>query len=108
MKYINENKPILENSITEEVLFNKSGIETSNQKEKIFAKTVVDKGFQSYYIRTYQDTPFDPLGPYARREVFQDTKMQRVSKNTFDFYLMYLKSHNSIYMTKVQRGFLND
>lgn len=93
---------------SETTYFDKIGEITSNPKEKNFAKVVVDKGRASYYIRTYQNMPYDPLGAYSRREIFQDTKMDRVSKNTFDFYIMYLKSNNSIYMTKAQRGFIND
>jgi hypothetical protein len=48
------------------------------------------------------------MGPYSRRGRTLDTKMKRVSKNTFDFYMTYLKTNNSIYLTKAQRGFLND
>lgn len=98
----------LPKSPVETTYFDKVGEITSNLKEKNFAKVVVDKGRESYYIRTYQNMPYDPLGAYSRREIFEDTKMHRVSKNTFDFYIMYLKSNNSMYMTRAQRGFIND
>lgn len=103
-----ENNLQIKKEVSETTYFDKVGQETSNLKEKNFAKVVVDKGRASYYIRTYQNMPYDPLGAYSRREIFEDTKMDRVSKNTFDFYLMYLKSNNSIYMTRAQRGFIND
>jgi|TARA_B100000085_G_scaffold284494_1_gene317742 hypothetical protein len=63
---------------------------------------------ENYYIRIYQSTPFDPMGPYGRRERNLDTQMKKVSRNTFDFYVTYLKTNNSIYLTKASRGFLND
>ena len=100
MKYVSDSKPLPQKQI-QTVLFDKVGAETSNQKERNFAKVVVDGDSESYYIRTYQNMPYDPLGAYSRREIYEDTKMHRVSKNTFDFYIMYLKSNNSIYMTKI-------
>jgi hypothetical protein len=107
MKYVNDSLPLPKKEL-KITLFDKLGVETSNEKERNFAKVVVDADSESYYIRTYQSMPYDPLGAYSRREVYADTKMHRVSKNTFDFYIMYLKSNNSIYLTKAQRGFLND
>jgi hypothetical protein len=107
MKYVNDSKPLPQKQM-KTLLFDKLGTETSNQKERNFAKVVVDGDSESYYIRTYQNMPYDPLGAYSRREIYADTKMHKVSKNTFDFYIMYLKSNNSIYMTKAQRGFIND
>ncbi len=83
-------------------------ITPKNEKEKIYAKVLVSNGGKVYYIKTYQNSPFDPLGAYAKRESYLETKMSRVSKNTFDFYMMYLKTNNSIYMTKAQRNFIND
>lgn len=94
------------------VLFGRTGnvLETS-EKHKVPHYAKVLEGVDSkeiYYIRIYQSTPFDPMGPYGRRERNLDTQMKRVSKNTFDLYVTYLKTNNSIYLTKAQRGFLND
>ncbi len=61
-----------------------------------------------YFVRTHQNIPLDPLGPYGKRDRNLDTKMTRVSKNTFDFYVTYLKTNNSIYLTKATRGVMND
>ena len=96
--------------IITEIYFDKNAvsIEQVNNK-KIYAKVVYKNGNEnSFHIRTFQNVPYDPIGPYGKRESYIETKMKRVSKNTFDFYMMYLKTNNSIYMTKAQRGFLND
>lgn len=106
MKFINDG--VYEKDQKVETLFTRYGEETENNREKIYSKIIVNNGLTSYYIRAYQNLPYDPLGPYSRREIFRDTKMIKVSKNTFDFYMMYLKSNNSIYLTKTQRGLLND
>lgn len=92
----------------EEMLFNRNGVKTTNTKEKIYTKVIANNDALSYYIKTYQNSPFDPLGSYAKRENYVETKFKKVSKNTFDFYMMYLKTNNSIYMTRAQRSFIND
>lgn len=93
-------------------LFGKTGsILEDDERHKLphYAKIVqTSEGKESYYIRTYQSAPFDPMGPYGRRERNLDTTVKRVSRNTFDLYVTYLKTNNSIYLTKAQRGFLND
>ena len=48
------------------------------------------------------------MGTYAKREQYVESKLQNVSKATFDFYMMYLKTKNTIYMTRARRGLTND
>lgn len=85
--------------------------EQEYHKSMYYAKHVEplqEDGEVLYYARVYQGALFDPMGPYGRRQRDLDTQMRRVSKNTFDLYMTYLKTNNSIYLTKAQRGFLND
>jgi|TARA_B100000073_G_scaffold319433_1_gene298345 hypothetical protein len=94
------------------ILFGKTGnVLKEEEKHKLphYAKLIQNQeGKETHYIRIYQSTPFDPMGPYGRRERNLDTQIKRVSRNTFDMYMTYLKTNNSIYLTKAQRGFLND
>ena len=94
------------------VFFGRTGnILENDEKHKLphYAKLVhTTDGAETFFIRIYQSTPFDPMGPYGRRERNLDTQLKRVSKNTFDLYVTYLKTNNSIYLTRAQRGFLND
>lgn len=106
MEYVN--KSYIANDNKTEIYFNRYGQKIDNEKEKNYSKILVNGNSESYYIRTYQNMPYDPLGAYSRREIFRDTKMHKVSKNTFDFYMMYLGTNNSIYLTKAQRGLIND
>ena len=110
MRYIDD-KFLPENK-TKVTLFGKTGnVLSDEEKHRLphYAKLIQnDHGKVSYQIRIYQSAPFDPMGPYGRRERNLDTQLKRVSKNTFDFYVTYLKTNNSIYLTKAQRGFLND
>lgn len=109
MKYVNKHSYTQLSSVRE-VFFDKTGekLNPDNSSQKIYAKLVVKNGAEAYYISTYQGVLFDPLGANSRRENRVETSMKRVSKNTFDYYMIYLKTHNSIYMTKAQRGYLND
>lgn len=111
MMYINQN--FTKEPSIHETLFDKTGNQMNDdEKNKIthYAKRVenTDSDQLTHYIRIYQGIPLDPMGPYARRERVLETKMKRVSKNTFDLYLTYLKTNNSIYLTKAQRGMLNE
>ena len=114
MKYISQNSQFNQGKSDNKTLFFGRNGDSIPGEDSMriphYAKLVekVDSGVKTYFVRTHNSTLLDPSGPYAKRERNLDTKMQRVSKNTFDFYMTYLKTNNSIYMTKAQRGFLND
>ena len=92
---------------TDEILFGRTGQINTGKNEKVYAKVVSNGSNSAYYIKTYNNELFDPLGIYAKREHMLDTKFSRVEKPTFDFYMVYLKTNKSIYFTKAQRGFTN-
>ena len=107
MKYIDEYRNGV-NPRPEEYNFNKNAQKIDNPLEKSYAKIIEKNERISYYIRVHQSVPLDPMGTYGKRDKFIETKMKPASKSTFDFYMMYLKTKNSIYMTKARRGFTND
>lgn len=94
-----------------EQTFNKNGEDQTEQKESFFAKivgkSVGNKPSTCYYIRVHDSTLFDPTGTNSFRVKYLDTKMRKVSKTAFDYYMIYLKTKNSIYLTKAQRSFLD-
>lgn len=111
MRYVD--KTIIIDDPREEELFDRTGTlveEDGQNKVPHYAKVVTNNETNgvTYYISTYMGTPMDPIGTYGKRARNIETSMKRVSKNTFDLYLTYLKTNNSIYFTKAQRGFLND
>ena len=63
---------------------------------------------ERHYILTYQSLPLDPWGMYKGRETNLETSMKPVSKQTFDYYMLFLKTRNSLYLTRAQRSFTND
>ena len=107
MNYIESNDGI-EPIKKQEYLFNAAGQNLESPKEKVYGKIVAKSNRDYYYIRVHQNVPYDPLGAYSKREQYLETEMEQVSKVTFDFYMLYLKTKNSIYMTRARRGLLDD
>lgn len=93
---------------TEEINFDKNGKSFTNGKTKTYAKVLRSKNGTSYLIATYNNQIYDPIGINANRERYLETKLKRVSKDTFDFYMIYLQTNNSIYLTRANRRFIND
>jgi len=112
MKFVSESNLVeLDGEKAYEQSFNKNGELKTEEKESFFAK-IIGKAIGKtpstcYYIRVHDSTLFDPTGTNSFRVKYLDTKMRRVSKSTFDYYMIYLKTKNSIYLTKAQRSFLN-
>ena len=95
------------------VLFDQIGavLEGDDQHKRThYAKSIAHSTSNniSYLILTHDGVPLDPMGTYGRRARVLDTQMKRVNKGTFDFYLTYLKTNNTIYLTKARRGLLDD
>ena len=104
MKYVEKHTPVDERT---EILFNKNAKQINSEtKEKSYAKVIVKNDRETYYIRVYQSVPLDPLGSYGNRTRDLQTKMTPVSKGTFDFYMLYLKTNNSVYMTRARNMIL--
>tara|TARA_Y100000389_G_C17387196_1_gene477741 strand:+ start:453 stop:776 length:324 start_codon:yes stop_codon:yes gene_type:complete len=107
MKYLKKDQTE-EIKVNNEVDFNKNGTQVASSKEKIFAKIVESEKNNHYLIKTYNNEIYDPMGLNSNRERFIQTKLRRVSKDTFDFYLIYLQTNNSIYLTRANRRFINE
>jgi hypothetical protein len=95
----------------DEQQFNKNGEPQVDEKESFFTKIITKETGKHtstcYYIRVHDSTLFDPTGTNSFRVKYLDTKMRKVSKTAFDYYMIYLKTKNSIYLTKAQRSFLD-
>jgi len=108
MKYINKDIDSIAPESSLETNFNRKGHNTLNAKEKVFAKVVKAEKASQYYISTHNNEIYDPMGINSNRERYLETKLKKVSKDTFDFYLIYLQTNNSIYLTRANRRFINE
>lgn len=116
MKYIENMENYEEIPIKKEYDLNRNGEPVKNVKEMVFGKVVsVDKKFSKstrsetkYFVLTYGNQIYDPMGASSTREDFIETKLKMVSQDTFNYYSIYLQTKNSIYLTKANRRFLNE
>lgn len=112
MRFVSSQEDRIEENSNIEEIYNKLGILAESSKEKCFAKHTSKnigggKNQTKYYILTHNNVPYDPNGPDSHREAYLKMDMKSVSKQTFDYYIMYLKTRNSLYMTRAQRSYIN-
>ena len=88
--------------------FGNAGEPVTSDKEKVYAERKSTSTTDTYMIATYDNLPFNPTGMYSSKKEHIDLKMKKVNKETFDFYMLFLKTNNSLYFTKAQRSYLND
>lgn len=86
--------------------YNKIGLVAENQ-DKVFAEIIDGAKQKVYYVLTYNNLLYDPLGPDSNRESTIDTVLKKTNKQTFDYYMHYLKDRNRVYITRAQRSFIN-
>jgi hypothetical protein len=112
MEFVNNLQQMPDDINTKATLFDKTGGVVIHKKEKSYAKVIRTisrhSSTEKYYVKVHQGVPYDPWGMFEHRENYIETKFQSVSKETFDYYMMYLKTRNSLYMTRSQRSFIND
>lgn len=93
--------------------YNKSGSLIHNDDDKTFAQSLainIDKKTiqNKYLILTYKNQPYDPYGIDSHREKNLELKLKNVNKDTFSYYIKYLQTKNSLYMTRANRSFIDE
>jgi hypothetical protein len=111
MKFVNSSQE-LQNANTDtnkvlEISYNKVGKAISDESEFIFAKSVSSDSNVKYAILVHNNQPYDPYGVDSHRQSSLSLKIKQVNKDTFNNYISYLRTKNSLYMTRSQRSFIN-
>ena len=91
-----------------EECFDRLGNPTLTDRETVYAKRRIVNETEAYLVATHQDIPFNPRGTPASIEDYVNIRLKKTSQETFNFYMLFLKTNNSLYLTKAQRRFLND
>jgi hypothetical protein len=114
MKFISssDNVENIDKKEISELSINKIGRQVTDESERVFAKMITadigDGRIQmKYVILAFNNQPYDPYGADSHRESNLRLEYKTVSKQTYDYYVSYLKSKNSLYMTRAQRSFIN-
>lgn len=85
-----------------EVFFGKGG--NIVDEASAFVKVLTVGKWEVYFIWFWRNILFDPYGSdILKRTQGEHAKLKKVSKETYDLYIKYLKTKNSIYLTKARR-----
>jgi hypothetical protein len=90
--------------------FNKQGmLIIEDDKQKVFAEQKIvhidDKTIQtSCSVLIFRNRVYDPYGVDSNREKTLKLQLKKVNQETFDYYIKYLQTRNSLYMTLAQRS----
>jgi hypothetical protein len=109
MRFINSSDDIenIDQKEITEVFINKLGRPISDGSELVFAKIAANKLYSQYFILTLNNQPYDPYGVDSHRQSSLPLVLKPVNQQTYHYYISYLKTKNSLYMTRAQRSFIN-
>lgn len=85
----------------ERKFYGAKGIET--EEKNAFASLANIGKSQSYYILYDRAEVVDAYNDRLTRSLSQTRNLRKVSKKCFDFYMKYLKTKNTLYLTRARR-----
>jgi hypothetical protein len=86
---------------TERKFYGAKGVET---EEKNALASLVETGkSQSYYVLYDRAEVVDAYNDRLTRSISQTRNLRKVSKKCFDLYMKYLKTKNTLYLTRARR-----
>lgn len=85
-----------------EVFYGKGGNECDERE--CFARHYIINGGSTYYVWHYKGSMYDPNGGDSIRRHSPMAKLTKVTKETFDLYIKFLKTRNQIYLTMARRN----
>ena len=86
------------------VFYDYNGNTETEKTNKTCAYTITTNGKESYYIKFIRGSLFDPQGIDATKINALTTEFKKVAKNTFGFYVDYLKSKKRNHLTWAERS----
>lgn len=111
MRYINSVDKSTINTNCEKISYDKYG-NVSEDEKHVFAQVVKSNKLdgsctKKYFVLTHNNSIYDPRGVDSSREKSINLILKQANQQTFDFYIMYLQTKNSLYMTHAQRSYIN-
>lgn len=108
---IHKNKQnIFEEQDNISVGFTENAKEIVHTSDKSYAKkTTFPSGRSHYYIKTHNGKFFNPYGLYDKGEEFKSIgglkqwRYIKVNENTFNMYLSFLKTKNTVWLSNAER-----
>ena len=111
MKYVEKYSIKDDKKQSDNKCYNSYGETVTTDNEKVYAEykaiTFSDRVQKKFFALTSNGNLFDPRGPDSHRTNTIRTELKSGSKQTFDYYLQYLKTKNTLYMRRAERSFIN-
>ena len=89
---------------TRYIFYNVSGNVITKNVDKSCCYIAVLKNKESYYIKTLRGLLFDPQGMDSGKLNALASKFSKVKKETFDFYIEYLKTKEKNFYAWAERS----
>lgn len=112
MKFIaNSDEAVLQKNLSR-IMYDKRGNETNEESlavSQCLCEILPDGSeTKTYYIFTLNGNLYNPIGVDSSQKRRTTMSLKKVDQQTFDYYMMYIQTNNSLYLTRAQRRFIND
>lgn len=85
-----------------EVFYGKGG--NAVEEPSALVKVMTVGKWEVYFIWFWRGVLFDPYGPdILRKSQQENAKFKKVDKETYEHFMKYLKTKNTIWLTKARR-----
>jgi hypothetical protein len=111
MKYVDQYTNESEKKESQTFSYGKNGEIVTDSKDTVYAKyTAVDlngRTQKKFFVLTANGGLFDPMGTDSHRERTIRKELRSTSKQTFDYYVNYLKTKSGIILRRAERSFVD-
>ena len=91
--------------------YNAFGQSVSSEDDAVYAEykaiNLGERVQKKFFVLTSNGTLFDPRGTDSHRTNTIRKELKSTSKQTFDYYVKYLQTKNTLYMRRAERSFVN-
>jgi len=94
----------LEEKSESRIYYNRTG-DLVDTEPKAYAYTHTSEGRETNYVRFYRGQFLDPYGLDDRKRPMASFK--KTNEKTFNSYVSYLKTKNSVYLTRANRSHID-
>jgi|9_EtaG_2_1085328.scaffolds.fasta_scaffold56782_2 hypothetical protein len=111
MKYVETYNQKSETPESESAEYNKLGDIVESEKETVYAKCqqvfLRDATQNQFYVLVANGNLLDPRGTDSHRINTLKKELRKTNKQTFDYYLKYLQSKNTLFLRRAERSYIN-
>lgn len=87
--------------------YNSDGSESQEDEDNSCAYLAKSKKVEKYYVKFFRGRVIDPYGMDSGKLKSSMTEYKKVQKNTFKFYVEYLKTRKSSYLSWAERSVID-